>query len=310
MRTHAEEAGALLALVILDTVVVALLAVLVAGLLRSHADILRALHSLGAGVGDPADPGAAADTPPVDAAPVPRRVGPPLPGERSSSTAHDLSGESPEGGAVVVAVRATRHFTLLAFLSSGCATCATFWEALTGPGATGLPDDVRPVVVTKGPDLEIPAEVAARSRGRVAVVMSSRAWDDYEVPGSPFFVLVDGRRDRRIGEGVANRLDQVVDLVRRARVDAGAADPAAAPTDGTRGRALASGLDGRARESLNDRELRAGGIHPGHPSLYPRSLDDIFAAAGPSSPARPDAAAGHPRPGGDPAGDADRGDGR
>ena len=33
--------------------VVLLLAVLVAGLLRSHADILKALHDLGAGVGDP-----------------------------------------------------------------------------------------------------------------------------------------------------------------------------------------------------------------------------------------------------------------
>ena len=32
-----------------------LLAVLVAGLLRSHADILKALHDLGAGVGEPTD---------------------------------------------------------------------------------------------------------------------------------------------------------------------------------------------------------------------------------------------------------------
>ena len=40
-------------LVVLLTAVVALLAVLVAGLLRSHAEILRALHDLGAGL-DPA----------------------------------------------------------------------------------------------------------------------------------------------------------------------------------------------------------------------------------------------------------------
>ena len=49
----------MLALVIVETLLVIGLAVLVAGLLRSHADILRALHSLGAGVGDPAAPAGA-----------------------------------------------------------------------------------------------------------------------------------------------------------------------------------------------------------------------------------------------------------
>ena len=46
--------------------------------------------------------------------------------------------------------------------------------------------------------------------------MSTSAWADYEVPGAPFFVLVDGRRSRRIGEGIANTFPQVLDLVRRA----------------------------------------------------------------------------------------------
>ena len=50
--------------------------------------------------------------------------------------------------------------------------------------------------------------------------MSTEAWSDYEVPGSPFFVLVDGRSGRRIGEGVANHFSQVVELVRRAESDA------------------------------------------------------------------------------------------
>ena len=44
----------MLALVLLLTFVVLLMGILVAGLLRSHADILKALHDLGAGVGDPA----------------------------------------------------------------------------------------------------------------------------------------------------------------------------------------------------------------------------------------------------------------
>ena len=44
----------MVALVVVVTFVVLLLSVLVAGLLRSHADILRSLHELGVGVGDPA----------------------------------------------------------------------------------------------------------------------------------------------------------------------------------------------------------------------------------------------------------------
>ena len=51
------------------------------------------------------------------------------------------------------------------------------------------------------------------------MIMSTEAWGDYEVPGSPFFVLVDGASARRIGEGVANHFSQVTELVRRAQVD-------------------------------------------------------------------------------------------
>ncbi len=44
----------MIALVVISMFVVLLLGILVAGLLRSHADILRSLHELGLGVGDPA----------------------------------------------------------------------------------------------------------------------------------------------------------------------------------------------------------------------------------------------------------------
>ena len=100
--------------------------------------------------------------------------------------------------------------------------------------------------------------------------MSSEAWSDYEVPGSPFFVLVDGDQGRRIGEGVAQNFTQIADLVRRARAER-------EPEPGsTRSRDSAEGLDGPERERANDRELRAAGILPGDPSLYPTSLDDVF----------------------------------
>ena len=48
------KGGGVVALVVVSTFVVLVLGVLVAGLLRSHADILRSLHELGVGVGDPA----------------------------------------------------------------------------------------------------------------------------------------------------------------------------------------------------------------------------------------------------------------
>jgi hypothetical protein len=261
-----------LVLVIMDTVVVVLLAVLVAGLLRSHADILRALHSLGAGVGDPAEEAGPSRTGPrTDVTPssssAPLTIGPPLPGHRDAWSAHDVEGTDPHGDAVAVSVTHNDHLTLLAFLSSGCTTCAAFWTALGDTGGSALPADVRAVVVTKGSELETPAEVRRRAPAGTTVVMSSRAWDDYEVPGSPFFVLVDGRSHRRVGEGVARQFTQVADLVRRARADAGTGD---------NGRAAMRGLGGQARESLNDRELIAAGIPPGHPSLYPETLDDVF----------------------------------
>ena len=266
----------MVALVLVLTFVVLLLGVLVAGLLRSHADILKSLHDLGAGVGDPVaselDESSRHGSFDGSARPVavPLRMGPPLPGERDSVSAPTISGVTPDGDALAVSLTGHDTLTLVAFLSSGCTTCAGFWEALQRPHELGLPEDIRLLVVTKGPEFEIQAEVKAKAPERLAVIMSTEAWGDYEVPGSPFFVLVDGAAARRIGEGVANQFSQVTELVRRARVDVRPFGP------GSRSRVFADGLDGPARESANDDELLAAGIHPGHRSLYPRSLADVF----------------------------------
>ena len=264
----------MVALVIVLGLVVLLLAVLVAGLLRSHADILKALHDLGVGVGEPSgepdhdhgghDRGAGGR--PVA---VPFTMGPQLPPDRDSTSAPAIAGVTPGGDALAVAPAGSGGLTLLAFLSTGCSSCAGFWESFRDRSGLGLPDGARLVAVTKGPDREIPGEVAALAAPGLAVVMSSEAWTDYEVPGSPFFVLVDGSTGRRIGEGVANHFRQVAELVHRAQVDATAFAP------GTRG-LRDVGLDGPARESANDTELRAAGILPGDPSLYPTSLEDLY----------------------------------
>jgi hypothetical protein len=278
------------ALAVVLSAVVVLLAVLVAGLLRSHADILKALHDLGVGVGEP---GAVdghhheATGNPAGPVAVPLTMGPPLPGERSSTSAPTVAGVTPRGDALAVSVTGGDHLTLLAFLSSGCATCAGFWQAFQAPDRLGLPAHTRLVVVTKGPDLEIPGEVAAQSPAGLPVVMSTEAWGDYEVPGSPFFVLVDGAAGRRIGEGVANHIDQVVELVRRAESDAQVF------SIGSRSRSFVDGLDGPARELDNDRELIRAGILPGDPSLYPSSVDEVY---GPDA-RRPDPRRGEDAPG-------------
>jgi hypothetical protein len=214
------------ALAIVLCAVVALLALLVAGLLRSHADILKALHDLGVGVGDPVAVTASGTRrrrrdAQGEARRGPMTIGPPLPDERDSSSAPAIGGSTPVGDALAVSPAEAGGLTLLAFLSSGCATCSGFWAALGQPEQLALIDGVRVVVVTKGPEFEIQAEVRSLSPPGLPVVMSSEAWNDYEVPGSPFFVLVDGDEGRRIGEGVAQHFTQIADL------RAGAPEPSA-----------------------------------------------------------------------------------
>jgi hypothetical protein len=51
-----------------------------------------------------------------------------------------------------------------------------------------------------------------------------------------------------------------------------------APGAASQSQAAALGLSGAEREAHNDAVLRSAGITPGHPSLYPKSLDDIFAS--------------------------------
>jgi hypothetical protein len=257
----------MVALVVVVTFVVLILGVLVAGLLRSHADILRSLHDLGVGVGDPALPENAG----VVTSASGGSTSPVLSGQSLVGAAvPDVAGVTPAGDARAVSVSNSDQLTLLAFLSSGCTTCSGFWHELQSSDHLGFPDRVRSVIVTKGPELEIPSEVASKTTGRIPVVMSTEAWLDYQVPGSPFFVLVDGSTGRRVGHGVANQVGQLVDLVRRAEQDA---NGSAAPQGGRR---IGTRLDGPAREASADEVLLAAGIRPGDPSLYPKTLEDVF----------------------------------
>lgn len=249
--------------VIVESVVLAVLAFFVVALVYSYAGLLRRVEALDA----PGPPGEGA----LRAGGL--RGGP---DDGGGSDASDVSGVTPDGSAVVAAVDGARHATLLAFLSSGCTGCRTFWQGVGAGDGPTLPAGVRLVVVTKGPSDESPSAVAALAPPGVDVVMSSEAWRDYRVPGSPYFVLVDGPSGSVLGGGTGPGWREVLDLMRLATGDAGAArhsgppaGPPAAARERTAGATTVGGRE-REREQAIDEVLLGAGITPGHPSLYPR----------------------------------------
>jgi hypothetical protein len=239
-------------------VVLALLAVLVAGLLRSHAEILRALHGLGVDL-DPAarDVAARASGGGIT---VPRARAEPR-------VAADVTGVTPTGDAASVAIVGARHHTLLAFLTSGCTTCADFWSAFADARVLHVPGGARLVIVTKGQEGESPSRLQKFAPRDVIVVMSSEAWVAYDVAVAPYFVFVDGPNGRIVGEGAAGGWGHLANMMEQAIADAGVRV--------RRGRGRRTD-DGRAREARADRDLLEAGIEPGHPSLYPRTEADLL----------------------------------
>ena len=173
----------------------------------------------------------------------------------------DIAGLTPWDESIAVGVSGDESRSLIAFLSTGCGTCAGFWDELNQPGGARIPETTRLVIVTRGEEEESISALRRIAPTDVSVVMSTQAWTDYEVPGSPYFLLVE---DGRVaGEGSGSTWQQVRALL----------DQAADDTQVRRGRpAPARGMGGRDRADRVDRELSAAGIHPGHPSLYPDAL--------------------------------------
>jgi hypothetical protein len=259
------------ALVVGLSVAVALLALLVAGLLRAHAEVLRTLHQIGVSLdpadSSPADLGAAEAH--AVAGPTVRasrdRAGDgvrPTPERPLASDIADITGQNPRGDALSVAVTDVNHDTLLAFLTSGCATCRGFWDSFRGD-VPAVPGGARLVVVTRGAEAESPGAILGLTGGGgtgtslVAVVMSTEAWEHYDIPYAPYFVYVSAEAGRVVGEGVASTWDQVRTLVSNAVADG--------TTSFGRRRSPAD----RERDADADRALAEAGIRPGDPSLFP-----------------------------------------
>lgn len=227
------------AILVLVIGLLALLAVFVVALLRSHAEILRRLAAI-----EDRDPAGAA-TPPSPAALA------------TGAPAHDLVGQTLTGDAAKLALGPGSPSTLLAFLSSGCGSCAPLWASLRS-GEALVPPGTRLVIVTKGAESESVTRLEALAPAGHEVLMSTAAWRDYSIPASPHFVLAGGRSGRIAGRGSATSWKQMLTLVEQATSDV-QRDAAGAPE-----RLITSARAARAEDAL----ARAG-ITAGHPSLYP-----------------------------------------
>lgn len=222
------------ALLIIEAVAIALLAVLVVGLLRSHAEILKSLHDLGVREDSSA---------PVQAPRVRPRP------SHGADTPSDLAGQTLTGSTLHIGVTDTEVRTLLAFMSSGCSACIGLWEDMRSEDPTAQLSNTRLVVVTKGPEAESQSRLTELAPPGITVIQTTEAWESYGVPVTPYFVLVDGPTGEIVGEGSASSWKQVNSLIMQAVGDRDAA--------------------GSGSEMRADAELRRAGIGPGHSSLYP-----------------------------------------
>ncbi|MHB8691291.1 MAG: hypothetical protein ACYDHH_08590 [Solirubrobacteraceae bacterium] len=228
---------------IIDTALLVLALVYIVALLRSHADILRRLTVLEDSAAE-APRGARSDG-------VGAGVG------VGGVVASDIRGAKLDGKPRVVPLGAGSEPTLLAFLTSGCGTCAQFWGDLRDPELVRTLA-ARVVIVARDARRESPARLRELAPPGVELIVADEAWSDYAVPSSPHFVLCDG--DGGIaGRGSAGSWAQLMTLVRDAQADAAEA-LAGARTTGSRA----------ARAEL---ALARAGITAGHPSLYPHESE-------------------------------------
>lgn len=230
------------AVVIIEGLVILLLAILVAGLLKSHAEILRQLHALGVEEDGSLTVGTTRTRP--------RTTG----FERAPATT--VTGQDLGGATRTISLTHGRGSTLVAFLSSGCLSCQTFWKEFAGDFELPSPD-TRTVIVTKGLGSESPGRLGELAPAGVPLVMSDETWDAFRVPMTPYFMLVD-EAGMVIGEGAASSWQHLLGLLRQSASDASR---------------IATGSVGR--DSPDDESLLPRvGIEPGDPSLYENPTDD------------------------------------
>lgn len=233
------------AIVIALAVVVALLGILVVGLLRSHADILRRLESIGAGLEGGGHDHSSQIT-------LTRR-------DSAAAASRQVTGVTPGGEPVALSLGAGSDPTLVAFLSTTCSSCTPFWEGLQSSLMHFGGHRHRVVIVTLGESEESPTRAQSLAKPEADVVMSSTTWSEFEVPGAPYFVLLEPDTGRVIGEGSAMTFESLQEFLSDATNDQ--------QWDLQTSRRVVS------EESRIDADLRRAGILPGDPRLYPEKGD-------------------------------------
>ncbi len=250
----------MIVVVALESLLLVLLTVLVVGLLRGYATVLHRLDGIepGSAVGPRPDDRTFSLLPARTAVAAPRIEV--VPTDEEFPAAHDIYGVTVAGETVALRTVDVEHDTVLVFLSSGCSTCATFWDELSRPVAR--PPNTRLLIVTQDAETESLVSIRKLAPAAVEVVLSSQAWADYGVPGSPYVVAVNGATGRVRGEGTGQSWAQIAELFTRSTGDAGfltgGPDPAKPPAD-------------IGREAEVDRELIEAGLLPGDPRLYGRA---------------------------------------
>lgn len=227
-------------IVIALAVIVGFLAILVVGLLKTQAEILRKLNTLGITLDD-------------DHSHAPIAIST-KPNRNLGET--KLVGVSPEGDPIVMSLDIGSDPLLVAFLSTTCSSCQEFWETIDSEELRFHGTKYRAAVVTLGPNEESPTRAASLRSGTADVVMSSEAWALFEVPGAPYFALYDPTTSSVIGEGSATDMMALNTFL------------SDAAGDRTWDQARGTDRSDSDREKMIDEELRRAGITPGDPRLH------------------------------------------
>ena len=153
---------------------------------------------------------------PVPEGPVHREPAPAAPTAEPEGDAVDVRGADPEGQPTLIPLEATAQPTLLAFLSTSCGICVGLWERLRAGELQQEAPGIVPVVVTKDAAQEDGDRIRTLASAEVPVVLSSEAWDDYEVPGSPYVMVISAAPGSVTTEGSVATWQDVVRMARSA----------------------------------------------------------------------------------------------
>jgi hypothetical protein len=185
-------------LVATETLLLVLVLLLVAGLLRSHAETLRSLHDLTAhGAHTAAQAG--------DDIVLPEILRP-----------HPIAGEALDRSPVVFDP-ARRPDVLLAFLDSGCSTCRPLFEGMKASESTHLPASSELVIVAKDRHEESIGRLRKLVPEWASLILAGAAWRDYGIPGSPYFIHVRG--GEILGHGTAKTWPAALSFAEDAATD-------------------------------------------------------------------------------------------